>query len=147
MIKVPASGEEPEQIVKGLHKPIIDKDTFYKVQHQLKLRLRNKQKPNKYNEKLYLRGHLKCKKCGAILLMEQIPEVHISEAQVDCNQPECDGKAVYINNSGTVSPCSLLQNHCGCDCQGCLLQVGFVGAVDPRDIASRHNAYAIWIIA
>ena len=67
MIKVPASGEEPEQIVKGLHKPIIDKDTFYKVQHQLKLRLRNKQKPNKYNEKLYLRGHLKCKKCGGNL--------------------------------------------------------------------------------
>ena len=41
---------------------------------------------------------MKCKKCGATLLMEQIPEVHISEAEVDCNQPECDGKAVYINN-------------------------------------------------
>jgi len=44
---------------------------------------------------------MKCKKCGAMLLMEQIPEVHISEAQVDCNQPECDGKAVYINNPST----------------------------------------------
>ena len=44
---------------------------------------------------------MKCKKCGATLLMEQIPEVHISEAEVDCNQPECDGKAVYINNKST----------------------------------------------
>ena len=41
---------------------------------------------------------MKCKKCGATLLLEQIPEVHISEAEVDCNQPACDGKAVYINN-------------------------------------------------
>ena len=46
---------------------------------------------------------MKCKKCGAILLMEQIPEVHISEAEVDCNKPGCDGKAVYINNSGIKS--------------------------------------------
>lgn len=42
---------------------------------------------------------MKCKKCGATLLMEQIPEVHISEAEVDCNQPNCDGKATYVNNS------------------------------------------------
>ena len=41
---------------------------------------------------------MKCKKCGATLLMEQVPEVHISEAVVDCNQPGCDGKATYINN-------------------------------------------------
>lgn len=67
MIVVPAYEEEPEQIVKGLHKAIIDKNTFYKVQHQLKLRFRNKQRPNKYNEILYLRGQLKCKKCGSNL--------------------------------------------------------------------------------
>ena len=42
---------------------------------------------------------MKCKKCGATLLMEQIPEVHISEAEVDCNQPNCDGKATYVNNN------------------------------------------------
>ena len=41
---------------------------------------------------------MKCKKCGATLLMEQVPEVHISEAEVNCNQPGCDGKATYINN-------------------------------------------------
>ena len=44
---------------------------------------------------------MKCKKCGSTLLMEQIPEVHISEAEVDCNQPNCDGKATYVNNSVT----------------------------------------------
>lgn len=42
---------------------------------------------------------MKCNKCGATLLMEQIPEVHISEASVDCNLPGCDGKATYRNNS------------------------------------------------
>jgi hypothetical protein len=41
---------------------------------------------------------MKCKKCGATLLMEQIPEVHISEAQAPCNQPGCDGICTYINN-------------------------------------------------
>ena len=41
---------------------------------------------------------MKCKECGATLLMEQIPEVHISEAQVPCNQPGCNGMCTYINN-------------------------------------------------
>jgi len=44
---------------------------------------------------------MKCKKCGATLLLEQVPEVHISEAEVECNQPDCDGRAVYINNPST----------------------------------------------
>ncbi len=42
---------------------------------------------------------MKCNKCGATLLMEQVPEVHISEASVECNQPGCDGKATYRNNT------------------------------------------------
>ena len=46
---------------------------------------------------------MKCKKCGATLLMEQIPEVHISEAEVDCNQPDCDGRATYINPKGITN--------------------------------------------
>lgn len=41
---------------------------------------------------------MKCKKCGSVLLMEQIPEVHISEAEVDCTTPNCNGKATYVNN-------------------------------------------------
>ena len=34
--------------------------------------------------------------------MEQVPEVHISEAQVACNQPDCDGMCVYINNKSKL---------------------------------------------
>jgi len=30
--------------------------------------------------------------------MEQIPEVHISEVRVPCNQYGCDGTCTYINN-------------------------------------------------
>ena len=66
-IKVPQFKDEPEQIVKGLHKAIVDEDTFNKVQFQLSAKSRYKQKSNKYNEKLYLRGHLKCTKCGGNL--------------------------------------------------------------------------------
>ena len=66
-IKVPALEEEPEEMVNGLHDAIVSDDIFQKVQHQLTLRRRSKQKPNKQNERLYLRGHLKCKKCGGNL--------------------------------------------------------------------------------
>ena len=45
---------------------------------------------------------MKCNKCGATLLMEQIPEVHISEARVPCNQPGCDGMCSYINNKSPL---------------------------------------------
>ena len=44
---------------------------------------------------------MKCKKCGTTLLHEQVPEVHISEAQVQCVNPECDGMATYVNNGAT----------------------------------------------
>ena len=66
-IIVPASKEETEQIVQGLHKSIIDENTFNKVQYQLGLKSRYKHKPKKQNETLYLRGHLKCTKCGGNL--------------------------------------------------------------------------------
>ena len=66
-IIVPANKEETEQIVQGLHKSIIDENTFNKVQYQLGLKSRYKHKPKKQNETLYLRGHLKCTKCGGNL--------------------------------------------------------------------------------
>ena len=66
-IIVPAFKEETEQIVQGLHKSIIDENTFNKVQYQLGLKSRYKHKPKKQNETLYLRGHLKCTKCGGNL--------------------------------------------------------------------------------
>ena len=43
-IIVPASKEETEQIVQGLHKSIIDENTFNKVQYQLGLKSRYKHK-------------------------------------------------------------------------------------------------------
>ena len=66
-IKVREKDNEPEEIVRGKHKIIIDRDTFNKVQYQLNERSRYNQKPKKYNDILYLRGHLKCKKCGGNL--------------------------------------------------------------------------------
>ena len=66
-VKVPEYKDESEQIVNGLHKEIIDIEIFNKVQYQLGLKSRYKQKSNKQNETLYLRGHLKCINCGGNL--------------------------------------------------------------------------------
>ena len=66
-IKVPAKYDEPEQIVKGLHKPIVSREVFNKVQYLLASRNRNTSKQNKMRDDMYLRGHLKCVKCGGNL--------------------------------------------------------------------------------
>lgn len=41
---------------------------------------------------------IKCNKCGKELLTEQVPEVHISDVEMDCSDPTCEGKATYRNN-------------------------------------------------
>jgi site-specific DNA recombinase len=66
-IKVPKKNDEPEQIVKGLHKPIVSRELFNKVQYILASRNRNTSKQNKMRDDMYLRGHLKCVKCGGNL--------------------------------------------------------------------------------
>ena len=66
-IIIPANKEETEQIVQGLHKPIIDADIFNKVQYQLSAKSKNNSKKNKKSNDLYLRGHLKCVKCSGNL--------------------------------------------------------------------------------
>ena len=66
-IRVPANNEEPEQVVNALHKNIIEIETFNKVQYHLGVKSRYKQKPKKFDNTLYLRGHLKCVKCGSNL--------------------------------------------------------------------------------
>ena len=66
-IKIPAKYDEPEQIVKGLHKPIVSGEIFNKVQYLLTSRNRNTSKQNKMRDDMYLRGHLKCVKCGGNL--------------------------------------------------------------------------------
>ena len=67
MIKVPANGEEPEQIVNGLHKPIVSQKLFNSVQRLLNSRTKNNSKRNKMRDDMYLCGHLKCVKCGGNL--------------------------------------------------------------------------------
>ena len=66
-IRVPSKEEVPEQIIKGLHTPIVSRVIFNKVQHLLVSRTRNKSKRNKVRDDMYLRGHLKCVKCGGNL--------------------------------------------------------------------------------
>ena len=63
-IKVCAYKDEPEQIVDGLHKPLISKEIFKKTQIELGLRRRIKNKPKKINSLLPLRGFMKCVRCG-----------------------------------------------------------------------------------
>lgn len=66
-IKVPASKEEPEMLVRGLHEPLIDEHLYNDVQDVLNGR--KKKFPSKItrNENLPLRGHLVCQKCGGNL--------------------------------------------------------------------------------
>ncbi len=66
-IKIPAKYDEPERTVKGLHKPIVSREVFNKVQYLLASRNRNTSKQNKMRDDMYLRGHLKCVKCGGNL--------------------------------------------------------------------------------
>ena len=66
-IKIFAKDDEPEQIIKGLHKPIVSREIFDKVQYLLASRTKNTSKRNKMRDDMYLRGHLKCVKCGGNL--------------------------------------------------------------------------------
>ncbi|WP_452225582.1 recombinase family protein [Lacinutrix chionoecetis] len=57
--------KEDAIIVNGLHPPIIDEDTFNKVQHIITGKHKSKiHKFSEIDERLPLRGYLKCKKCG-----------------------------------------------------------------------------------
>jgi len=63
-IDIKALEDEPKQTVKALHEPITDIITFNKVQELFRIKSSNKQKPKSFNKKLFLRGFLKCSKCG-----------------------------------------------------------------------------------
>ena len=54
--------EDEEIIVDGLHESIININTFNKVQEILKSKRRIKK--SSYDDILFLRGFLKCNKCG-----------------------------------------------------------------------------------
>lgn len=67
-VKLAATKEESEQLIQGIHKPIISEETFYVVQDVLKGK-RPKMMAPKYGKKseLPLRGFLICPKCGKLL--------------------------------------------------------------------------------
>ena len=65
LIRVPAYKEEPEQKVKGLHRAIVDEETFYKVQDILDGKRKNEPKLSKaIDPDLYLRKYIVCPICG-----------------------------------------------------------------------------------
>lgn len=67
MIFVQATTDEPEEIVNGLHEPIIDKHTFWHVQEIINGRKPKTTTKIKTNDLFPLRGLLQCSQCGATL--------------------------------------------------------------------------------
>ncbi|MCO6498076.1 MAG: recombinase family protein [Chitinophagaceae bacterium] len=66
-IRIKAFQDEPEEVVKGIHEPIISEELFYDVQDVLAGRKKAKIKYAKVNETYPLRGHLICPRCGKVL--------------------------------------------------------------------------------
>ena len=63
-IKIDAWKDEEEELIKGLHDPIIEVELFNQVQEILQKGKRKDIRPSKYNIKYPLRGYLICNKCG-----------------------------------------------------------------------------------
>ena len=59
-IFIPAYKEEEEELVQGLHQPIIDEELFQRCQRIDQSTKKNMPKPNAMNAMLPLRGHLVC---------------------------------------------------------------------------------------
>ena len=65
LIRVPAYKDDPEQIVKGVHDPIIDVETFDKVQDILSGKRKHEPKVSKtIDPDLFLRKYIVCPICG-----------------------------------------------------------------------------------
>ena len=64
-VVVPAEGDEPRQVIDGIHKGIVSEKLFYKVQEILETNLikRNKPKAKTRMEILSLRGVVLCSNC------------------------------------------------------------------------------------
>ena len=60
LVHVPATKEEPEKYIHGVHEPIIDQNTFYKVQSLI---TRPEQQKRQYNELAYLKSVILCPEC------------------------------------------------------------------------------------
>ena len=66
-IRMKAFGDEPEDIVQGIHQPIVSEQLFYEVQNVLDGKKRKNTKYAKINDSYPMRGHLNCSKCGKTL--------------------------------------------------------------------------------
>lgn len=63
-IRIKSFGDELEEIVDGLHDPIISEELFLQVQEVLEPNSRKGSRPKKIHEDLPMRGHLICPRCG-----------------------------------------------------------------------------------
>ena len=64
-IRIPAYKDEKEQVVDGVHEPLVDEETFYKVQDVIDGKRKKSPKLSKaINPDLYLRKYLVCPICG-----------------------------------------------------------------------------------
>ena len=66
-IRIKAFEDETEEIVQGIHQPIISEEVFYEVQNILCGRKKTNAKYAKINDSYPMRGHLNCSKCGKVL--------------------------------------------------------------------------------
>ncbi len=64
-VVVPAEGDEPREVIEGIHNGIVSEKLFYKVQELLEINLieRNKPKAMTRKDNLPLRGSVRCSKC------------------------------------------------------------------------------------
>ena len=67
LIRVKAYKDEPEEIVQGIHEPIISEALFYEVQNVLDGKKKAKTKYSLVNNEYPMRGHLICPRCGKTL--------------------------------------------------------------------------------
>lgn len=63
-ISIKAYKTEPEEIVQGIHEPIVSEELFYRVQNVLFNKKKIKAKPQTKSDFLPLRGFLVCPECG-----------------------------------------------------------------------------------
>ncbi len=63
-IKIKAFGNEPEEIVQGIHEPIVSEALFYEVQDVLAGKRKITTKYARVNDEYPMRGFMVCSKCG-----------------------------------------------------------------------------------
>ena len=63
-LKIKASGDEPEEIVTGIHEAIISEELFYEVQDVLAGKKKITTKYARLNDEYPMRGFMVCSKCG-----------------------------------------------------------------------------------